>query len=430
MSQPIWTPTMDRENRDSRRAVRAVEDRSRHDREETGGGLRPTEARRPPEPGPAARDQAYGMEAMGALAGGIAHVFNNLLTAIGFETELALSRLPAEDPARKHLREIEKVGERAAELARQLLAFSGSQVLHPRPVQLNLLLRDLSEGLRRVLGDAIQIEAELDPEVDFVQIDPEQLEQVVMNLASNAREAMPEGGRFTLRTANAELKANDLVNPWRTAPGRYVLLEVSDTGPGMKEDVRRRVFEPFFTTKRGLEAVGLGLSTVYGIVNQSGGQILAESEPGRGSTFRIHLPVPSSARDLRAMEGESAPWETLLLVEDEDNVRKPQAEILAARGYQVLEAADAAQALALCRGHKGPIHLMVTDILMSGMNGVELAERLAFERPEMKVLFATGYPAGLAERPSLSQVESHLLKKPFTGRTLVSKVREVLESGD
>ncbi|HZF11355.1 MAG TPA: ATP-binding protein [Thermoanaerobaculia bacterium] len=409
MSQPIWTP------KDSRRAVHAVEDLPRKEREETGE---------------AGRDQAYTMEAMSALAGGIAHVFNNLLTAIGFETELALSRLPAEDPARKHLREIEKVGERAAEVARQLLAFSGSQVLHPRSMQLNNLLREMTEGLRRQLGDSIQIDTDLDPNLDPVQVDPEQIEQVVMNLASNARDVMPEGGRFTLRTTNVELAAGDLVHSWRTTPGRYVLLEVKDTGPGMKEEVRRRIFEPFFTTKRGSEAAGLGLSTVYGIVNQSGGQILAESEPGKGSTFLLYLPVPGGSTAGRTTEEEVAPWETILLVEDEENVRKPQAEILAARGYQVLEAADAAQALTLSRRHKGPIHLMVTDILMNGMSGVELAERLAFERPEMKVLFASGYPAGLAERPSLAQGDAPLLKKPFTGRALVAKVREVLESGD
>jgi signal transduction histidine kinase len=422
MSQPIRTTSSDR------RPVRAVDDLTPEDREEALG--RTAEARRPPEA--VARDQAYGMEAMSALAGGIAHVFNNFLTAIGFETELALSRLPADDPAKKHLREIEKVGERAAELARQLLAFSGSQVLHPRPVQLNGLLRDLSEGLHRLLGDAIQLETDLDPDLELVQVDPEQIEQVVSSLASNARDIMPEGGRFTLRTAAAELKASDLINPWRTTPGRYVLLEVVDTGPGMKEEVRRRIFEPFFTTKRGFEGAGLGLSTVYGVVNQSGGQIVAESEPGRGSTFRIYLPVASAAARPAGSgtEEATASWETILLVEDEENVRKPQAEILGARGYQVLEAGDAAQAMALCKKHKGPIHLMVTDILMNGMSGVELAERLAFERPEMKVLFATGYPAGLAERPSLVQEDAPLLKKPFTGRALVAKVREVLESGD
>jgi two-component system cell cycle sensor histidine kinase/response regulator CckA len=429
MSQPIWTP-----GKDSRRDLHAVEDLPREDRAPAA-----PEAPAAPgisEAGPATREQAYSMEAMSALAGGIAHVFNNFLTAIGFETELALGHLAAEDPARKHLREIEKVGERAAELARQLLAFSGSQVLHPRPLQVNQLLRDLTENLHRLLGEGIQLETDLDPDLDLVQADPEQIEQVVLSLASNARELMPEGGRFTLRTARAELAASDLVNPWRTAPGQFVLLEVSDNGPGMKEEVRRRIFEPFFTTKRGFEAAGLGLSTVYGVVNQSGGQILAESEPGKGSTFLIYLPVPAPVAANAgggaggSPAGAAAPWETILLVEDEENVRKPQTEILAARGYQVLEAADAAQALALCRSHKGPIHLMVTDILMNGMSGVELAERLAFERPEMKVLFATGYPAGLAERATLTQDDAPLLKKPFTGRALVAKVREVLESGD
>jgi len=372
------------------------------------------------------------MDAMGRLAGGIAHVFNNLLTAMACETELALSRLPSDDPARKHLREIEKVGDRGAALARQLLAFSGRQVLHPRLLQLNHLLTGMEDRLRRFLGDDIELRMELHPDLDRVHLDGEQFEQVLLNLASNARDAMPDGGRLTLETLNMDARPPvPTPHPVRAVPGRGVLLRVSDTGPGMEEDVRRHAFEPFFTTKGG-EITGLGLSTAYGIVSQSAGQIVAESEPGEGSRFLIYLPSAEEVRadGVAASETEGRDWETILIVEDEENIRKPLCQILAARGYNVLEAADAVQAVQVSQGHSGPIHLMVTDVLMQGMDGVELAERLSFKRPEMKVLFATGYPAGLAERPSLTRRDAPLLKKPFSGRELAAKVREVLESGD
>jgi two-component system, cell cycle sensor histidine kinase and response regulator CckA len=370
------------------------------------------------------------MQAMGVLAGGIAHVFNNLLTAIGFETELALAHLPPDAPARKHLREIERAGERGAAVARQLLAFSGSQVLSPRPLHLNALVRDMEGGLRGLLGDGIELDVELDPDLPGIVADRDQLAQVLTNLVTNARDAMPGGGRVTIGTSRAELSTRDLARPERRsppAPGPYVRLAVSDTGPGMREEVRRRVFEPFFSTKGGAEPAGLGLSTVYGVVLQSGGQVAVESAPGAGSTFLVYLPVAAAAAG-EEEAGAQENWQTILLVEDEENIRRPQAEILAALGYRVLEAADGAQAIALCQRHAGPIHLMVTDILMGGMDGVELAERMAFLRPEMKVLFASGYPASLAERPGSSLADAPLLKKPFTGRTLATKVKEVLES--
>jgi two-component system cell cycle sensor histidine kinase/response regulator CckA len=401
MSQPIWNPG-------NVRPLRAVEDRT-------------------PRPDALGRDQAQSMEAMGAFAGSIAHLITNLLTAIGFETELALESLAPDHPARRRLREIEKIGERGAAVARQLLAFSGSQVLHPRAVDLNELVADSVDSLRRMVGDAIEVETTLAPDLPPVRVDPQQIEQVILNLASNARESMGEGGRLIVRTENVELTAADLVNPLRTAPGRYVLLSLSDTGPGLKEEVRRRIFEPFFSAEPGGEATGLGLATVYGIVTQSGGQISAEGEPGRGTTFRIYLPSAQEAQDGQEhTAGES--WETILLVEDEDNVRKPLAQILTARGYAVLEAANADQAIEICQSHPGPIHLMITDILMGAVSGVELADQVAYRRPEMKVLFATGYPAGLADRPSLAGGDIPLLKKPFSGRTLAAKVREVLES--
>jgi CheY-like chemotaxis protein len=381
--------------------------------------------RRPPERGPQRVQSA--LEPMGRLAGGIAHVFNNLLTAIACETELALLGLPADHPARKHLTEIERVGERGASLARQLLAFSGRQVLTPRPLQLNALMRTMEETLRRVLGDRIEVRMVLDPDLDRINADPSQIEQAVLNLAANAREAMPEGGSFTLETRN--LRSAD-GEPEEGA--RRVLLKVSDTGGGMADDVRARAFEPFFSTKTGIEGCGLGLSTVYGIVVQSGGEVRLESADGQGTSCLLTFPsaeLPDSLGEAdpdRAARGQE--WETVLLVEDEENVRKPLAEILASRGYQVLDAADAAQAITLSQRHRGPIHIMVTDVLMAGMSGVELADRLSFQRPEMKVLYATGYPAGLSEGTTLVRDDVPLLKKPFTGRILLAKVREVLDS--
>ena len=389
-------------------ALRAVEDED--------AGTTTTEMRLLLRQGDEAASQNRGMEAMGRLAGGIAHVFNNLLTAISCEVELALIRMPADEPARKHLREIERAGERGAALARQLLAFSGRQVLQPRLSQLNNLLTGIEDRIRNIVGDAIEVKMSLDPDLHRVQIDVPQVEQAILNLVTNARDAMPQGGRLTLETRNVE--------PW-------VELKVSDTGPGMTEEVRRRVFEPFFTTKQGGEISGLGLSTTYGIISQSGGRIVAESELDKGSSFLVLLPSAEQPADADQPGGiNGKPWETILLVEDEDNVRRPLSEILKSRGYNVLEAADGAQALEISQQHNGPIHLMVTDILMGSMSGVELAEKLSYDRAEMKVLFATGYPAGLAEGSGLDGEDAHLIKKPFTGKDLAAKVREMLESAD
>jgi two-component system, cell cycle sensor histidine kinase and response regulator CckA len=412
--------------------VRAVDDLPSAAGEETRSAPRLAETHRLKRHSEEIPAQTQSMDAMGRLAGGIAHVFNNLLTAISFQTELAMSSLGGDDAARKHLREIEKVGERGAALARQLLAFSGRQVLHDRVLQLNHLLTGMEERMHRFLGDDIELKLELHPELDRVTLDPEQFEQVIANLISNARDAMPEGGRVTLETQNVDVQAGNLTHPLRATPGRWVLLKVSDTGPGMPDDVRRHAFEPFFSTKGAMEITGLGLSTAYGVVSQSGGQIVADSEPGGGSRFLIFLPSAEEST-LREGGGAAPPareWETLLIVEDEENVRKPLMQIMAARGYNVLEARDGAEAIRVSQSYAGPIHLMVTDILMDGMSGVELAERLSFKRPEMRVLFATGYPAGLAENASLGREDAPLLKKPFSGRELALKVREVLESGD
>ena len=417
------------QSNNSNSAVRAVENLSP---EEAKNAARLAETRRLLRSSEDLPAVAQSMDAMGRLAGGIAHVFNNLLTAIACETELALARLSGDDPARKHLREVEKVGQRGAALARQLLAFSGRQVLHPTVVQLNHLLTGMEDRIRRFLGNEIELRMELHPELDRVSVDPEQFEQVVMNLVSNARDAMPDGGRLSLQTMNVDVDEDSSTHPLRANPGLYVLLKVSDSGAGMPEEVRRHAFEPFFSTKGGMEITGLGLSTAYGIVAQSGGQILADSEPGSGARFHIFLPSAELAATAEGSvrENQGANWETLLIVEDEENVRSPLMQILASRGYNVLEAADALEAIQISQSHPGPIHLMITDILMDGMSGVELADRLAFKRPEMQVLFATGYPAGLTEGTHIASKAAHLLKKPFSGRELAAKIREVLESGD
>ncbi len=405
--------------------VRSIDDLPK---EEGGRGL---EARRLLRYGDEAAAQMQSMEAMGRLAGGIAHVFNNLLTAMSCEVELALTRLAPDDSARKHLREIERAGERGASLARQLLAFSGRQVLQPKMVQLNMVLSGLQDRVRHILGDAIELKMTFDPDLDRVQVDAGQMEQAILNLVSNARDVMPQGGRLTLETRNIEiLPGGNQPHPLRSSPGRWVELKVSDTGPGMKDEVRRRVFEPFFTTKQGGEVNGLGLSTAYGIILQSGGQIVADSEPSHGSRFLIWLPSAEQPADADSPGSSGKPWETILLVEDEENVRRPITEILRSRGYNVLEAADGQQALEISQKHSGPIHLMVTDILLGSMSGVELAEKLFYDRAEMKVLFATGYPAGLAEGSGLDSEDTNLIKKPFSGKDLAAKVREVLEGAD
>lgn len=408
-------------------AVRAID----FQKEEPAAQGKTGEMRRLLRQGDEAAAQTQGMEAMGRLAGGIAHVFNNLLTAISCEVELALTRLAPDEPARKNLREIERAGDRGAALARQLLAFSGRQVLQPKLVQLNNLLTGMEQRVRHILGDAIEVKMSLDPDLHRVQVDAEQLEQAILNLVTNARDVMPQGGRLTVETRNLEIRPGTHTHLLRSSPGHWVELKVSDTGPGMTEDVRKRVFEPFFTTKQGGEVTGLGLSTTYGIVTQSGGHILADSEPGKGSRFLVFLPSAEQPADADAPGGVNGkPWETILLVDDEENVRRPISEILKGRGYNVLEAADGAQALEISQQHNGPIHLMVTDILMGGMSGVELAEKLSYDRAEMKVLFATGYPAGLAEGSGLDGEDAHLIKKPFTGKDLAAKVREMLESAD
>jgi nitrogen-specific signal transduction histidine kinase/CheY-like chemotaxis protein len=376
--------------------------------------------------------QAQKMEAVGRLAGGVAHDFNNLLTAILGYAELLLSDLRDDDPRSQDLREIRKAGVSAASLTRKILAFSRKQPLEPEVLDLNAVVRSLHGMLGRLIGEDIRIEVRLAPDLGRVKADPGQIEQVLLNLATNARDAMPQGGTLTIDTQNAGLDDTAVRRHLAAAPGEYVMLAVSDTGCGMPPEVQARVFEPFFTTKpRGI-GTGLGLSTVYGIVKQSGGDISVYSEPGRGATFKVYLPRvdgPVGARP--ALVGPDVPVsgsETILLVEDNRGLRELARKVLERLGYAVLDAADADQALHLSEQHAGPIHLLLTDVVMPGMSGVALVERLTPTRPAMKVLYMSGYTDEAVVAAGVLPQRVTFLQKPFTPDSLARKVRQVLDA--
>jgi PAS domain S-box-containing protein len=376
--------------------------------------------------------QAQKMEAIGRLAGGVAHDFNNLLAIILGYSDLLQDSLPAEHPARKHVAEIRKAGDRAATLTRQLVAFSRKQVLELKVFDLNAVVIENYKMLRRLIGEDIELLLEPDRATTPVKADPAQMEQVIMNLAVNARDAMPRGGRLTIETANVELDATQ-VNRHVTMPaGAYVMLAVTDSGIGMDNQTQARIFEPFFTTKEKGKGTGLGLATVYGIVKQSGGYIWVYSEVGKGTTFKIYLPraeepiepEPVAAKvPAASLRGH----ETLLLVEDEESVRKLAAHCLRNQGYTVLEAQNGAEALALCREHAAPIHLLVTDVVMPGMGGRDLADQLATLRPDVRVLFVSGYTGNAIVHHGILDPGTFLLSKPFRPVELAQKVREVLD---
>lgn len=370
------------------------------------------------------------MEAVGRLAGGVAHDFNNLLTAISGYAELGLEGLGSEHPAYGHLVHIASAGERAADLIRHLLAFSRQQTLQPKVLDLNTVVAEFENLIRRTIGEDVELVTSLAPQLGRVKADPGQMEQVLMNLAVNARDAMPSGGRLTIETANAELDDHDAGSYAPVVPGRYVVLCVTDTGRGMDDETQRWIFEPFFTTKKE-QGTGLGLSTAYGIVQQSGGYISVSSEPGRGTTFKIYLPRVDQAVETVAPEEASADGargsETLLVVEDEEIVREFAAEVLSAKGYRILLAQDAEEALQICRGHDGPIHLVVTDVVMPGASGLELVKQVAVERPETKALHISGYTERGFFRKAGFDAPLHFLAKPFTGKALARKVREILD---
>ncbi|MBI4465640.1 MAG: PAS domain S-box protein [Acidobacteria bacterium] len=375
--------------------------------------------------------QAQKMEAVGRLAGGVAHDFNNLLNVIGGYSELLLPHLPAEDSSRRYVTEIQKASGRAASLIRQLLAFSRKQVLQPKTLDLNDVIAELSKMLHRLIGEDIQLTTILQPKLGCVEADPSQVEQVVMNLAVNARDAMPKGGTFTIETANAEL--DEEYARWHPGcqPGSYVLMTVRDTGVGMDAETRLRIFEPFFTTKPVGQGTGLGLSTVYGIVKQSGGYIWVYSEPGQGTTFKIYLPRIKASVQTPALEPQEteAPsgTETILVVEDEPAVRELTLEFLQNSGYHVLEADRGTTALELVRQYDGHIHLMLTDVIMPGMNGRELAEEMAQALPETKVVYMSAHADDRIHHHDISAPGTAFIQKPFSRLALARKVREVLD---
>jgi signal transduction histidine kinase len=375
--------------------------------------------------------QAQKMEAIGQLAGGIAHDFNNLLTVITGRSHLALRDLPTDHPHWRTFELIQKTAERAAALTRHLLAFSRQQVLQPRLLDLNAVVSGVAPMLQRLIGEDIEFVAVAAPDLGRVKADPSQIEQVIMNLAVNARDAMPQGGRLTIETANTEVDEGYARRHVGVPPGRYVLLAVSDTGHGMDAATQARIFEPFFTTKEKGKGTGLGLATVYGVVQQSGGHIWVYSEPGQGATFKLYLPrvdeaVETEAAGPPAMVGERGS-ETILLVEDDEEVRAVARETLEAAGYVVLPAANATEALGLTADGSPRIQLLVTDVVMPQVSGRELAERLAPTYQNLRVLYISGYTDDAIVRHGIVAKGTAFLQKPFTPGTLLRKVREVLD---
>jgi len=377
--------------------------------------------------------QSQRMEAVGRLAGGIAHDFNNLMTAITGYADLMLLTLRQDDPLRQRVEEIRKATETANSLTRQLMAFTRKQLHQPRALNLNELVRELEGMLRRFLGEDIELVTKLDPAVGPIRADRAQVEQAILNLALNSHDAMPQGGRLLVETRNVGLDDRYAAMHAPVKPGPYVMLAVSDTGVGMEQEVLSQVFEPFFTTKEKGMGTGLGLSTVYGTVKQNGGFIWAYSEPDRGSTFKIYLP---RLRDEEKPAGTPEPHtperlegtETVLLVEDQDSLREMAVEVLKRKGYQVLEARNAGEALLICEQHTGLVHLMLTDVVMPRMGGRDLYERLRPWHPEMKVLYMSGYTDDAAIQQGLIDAGSEFLEKPFSPELLALKLRQVLDA--
>lgn len=375
--------------------------------------------------------QSQKMEAIGQLAGGVAHDFNNLLTAINGYSSLALQRTNPDERIRGYLEEIKKAGDRAANLTRQLLAFGRKQMLKPVALNLNDVVADMQKLLRRLIGEDIRFNTKFDPELKKVKTDPGQIEQVVVNLAVNARDAMPRGGTLTIETANFEVDREYAARHVGLAAGNYVMLAVSDTGCGMDQETKARIFEPFFTTKEKGKGTGLGLSTVYGIVTQSGGNIWVYSEPGRGTVFKVYLPqLQEESQAPEKGEAEvSAPRgsETILLVEDEDVVRGLARQILEQAGYRVLDARGGEEAIQLCNERREPIDLLLTDVVMPETSGKEIAERLTEMRPATRVLFMSGYTDEAIVHHGVLDSNVEFIQKPFTPVALARKVREVLD---
>jgi len=378
--------------------------------------------------------QAQKMEAVGTLAGGVAHDFNNLLTVINGYSDLLIGQLKPDDPMRTLLAEIHKAGERAGTLTRQLLAFSRRQVLEPKVLNLNAVVTDTERMLRRLIGEDIILTTVLDPALKPVKVDPGQIQQVLVNLAVNARDAMPQGGRLNIETCHVTLDEFYRETHPDVQPGAYSMLAVTDTGTGMDEAIKARIFEPFFTTKELGKGTGLGMAVVHGVVKQSGGHVEVYSELGRGTAFKVYFPIATEPLPV----GKSSPsplkmptgTETILLVEDEDAVRALSRHVLQSCGYTVLEARDGWDAILVAQAHQGRIHLVVSDVVMPHLGGRQLAERLEELRPGLKTLFVSGYTDDAVVRHGILEADVAFLQKPFTPTALARKVRNVLDEGN
>ncbi|MCE9566340.1 MAG: PAS domain S-box protein [Planctomycetes bacterium] len=374
--------------------------------------------------------QSQKMEAVGQLAGGVAHDFNNLLTIISGYSDILLSTLGASDPVRESVKAISEAGGRAASLTRQLLAFSRQTVLEPKVLELNEVLRETEKMLRRLIGEDILLTAVLDPHISRIKVDPGQLDQILMNLSVNARDAMPRGGKLTLETRNVDWDGQYAHSHVEAVAGQYVMLAVTDSGSGMTPEVMAHIFEPFFTTKGVGKGTGLGLAVVHGIVKQSGGRIEVYSEPSLGTTFKIYFPAIKEIADTAKLSAEKSDMrgnETILLVEDEDGVRGLALLVLQTYGYKVLAASDGRRALRAIENHQGSIDLLVTDVVMPGMGGGELAEAVREQFPHIKVLFSSGYTDDSVVRQGILEAEVAFLQKPYSPQSLARKVRQILD---
>jgi len=375
--------------------------------------------------------QAQKMEAVGRLAGGVAHDFNNAIgVVVGYST-LLKERIGSDELSLRYTEEIGKAGHRAASLTRQLLAFSRKQIIQPTILNLNTIITEMDKMIHRLIGEDIEVVVNRDPNLARIKADLGQIEQILMNLAVNARDAMPQGGKLIIETANAELDEGNLVQYPHAKPGRYVVLSVSDTGCGMDKETQAHIFEPFFTTK-GHQGTGLGLSTVYGIVKQSEGYIWAYSKKGNGTRFKIHFPrVEAAAQPAAALPEDKSltprGTETVLLVEDDESMRQLTRRCLAAHGYRVLDVQNGEAAIRTASQHDGPVHLLLTDVVMPGISGRHLAESLAVSRPEMRCLYMSGYTADLIAKHGVLEPHVELIEKPFTQDALLRQLRKILD---
>lgn len=374
--------------------------------------------------------QSQKVEAVGRLAGGIAHDFNNFLAVIMLHIDMLNLQLPADSSLRYRVSEIKTVTENAAGMVKQLLAFGRKQTLQPHPIVLNQVVKQFMEVLRPLVGEDIDIQLDLDPDLGVCFVDPNQVNQVLMNLSVNARDAMPKGGKLRIRTENIQLNKGDIRKRKPQPTGAYIQLTVTDTGTGMEPQTQKRIFEPFFTTKEAGKGTGLGLATVYGIIKQSNGFIWVESEQNHGTTFKIQFPrvdQPSTSVKSEGISTFPTGTETILLVEDEEQVRRAAIEVLTVLGYQVFEASNGSQAIQLAKLYKETIHLLLTDVVMPKMNGKEMAEQIKVLHPEATVLYMSGYNDDIIANHGILDENLHFLGKPFSPSTLAHKVREVLE---